>query len=145
MSITTALTDVGSNSATPRQHSTSQDHPLPTIAGESLREDDGVDAITPEMQRREKFVFTSMCVSLFLAGWNDGTIGPLLPRIQHVYGVRTPLIQPHLFNTYHLKVGFMVVSIIFISGCIVRTTIRLNYTCSLPLRASLVDLSQTYI
>lgn len=37
---------------------------------------------------REKIVFTTMCGVLFLAGWNDGTTGPLLPRIQEVYHVR---------------------------------------------------------
>ena len=33
--------------------------------------------------------FASCCFSLFLAGWNDGTTGPLLPRIQEDYHVRT--------------------------------------------------------
>ncbi|KAG8752025.1 hypothetical protein FRC14_007433 [Serendipita sp. 396] len=60
-----------------------------------------VDAITPQMRRREKVVFAAMCFALFLAGWCDGTTGPLLPRIQNVYGV-----------------GFAVVSIVFISGCV---------------------------
>ncbi|KAI0918691.1 hypothetical protein AcV5_002612 [Taiwanofungus camphoratus] len=45
--------------------------------------------------------FASMCCSLFLAGWNDGTTGPLLPRIQSVY-----------------HVGFAVVSLIFVCNCI---------------------------
>ncbi|KAG8857284.1 hypothetical protein FRB91_011510 [Serendipita sp. 411] len=60
-----------------------------------------VDAITPQMRRREKIMIAAMCFSLFLAGWNDGTTGPLLPRVQKVYGV-----------------GFAVVSVIFISSCI---------------------------
>ncbi|OCH86759.1 MFS general substrate transporter [Obba rivulosa] len=42
-----------------------------------------------------------MCMALFLAGWNDGSTGPLLPRIQSVY-----------------HVGFAVVSLIFVSNCI---------------------------
>ena len=29
----------------------------------------------------------TLCWSLFLAGWNDGSTGPLLPRIQTVYHV----------------------------------------------------------
>ena len=37
---------------------------------------------------RANIQFTSLCYSLFLAGWNDGTTGPLLPRIQQVYHVR---------------------------------------------------------
>ena len=31
--------------------------------------------------------FATLCLSLFMAGWNDGTTGPLLPRIQEVYHV----------------------------------------------------------
>ncbi|KAG6918308.1 hypothetical protein DXG01_015400 [Tephrocybe rancida] len=31
--------------------------------------------------------FIACCVPLFLAGWNDGSLGPLLPRIQLVYNV----------------------------------------------------------
>ncbi|PVF93675.1 MFS general substrate transporter [Serendipita vermifera] len=53
------------------------------------------------MRRREKWVIGAMCFALFLAGWNDGTLGPLLPRIQQVYGV-----------------NFAVVSVLFISACI---------------------------
>ncbi|CAG7850109.1 SubName: Full=Uncharacterized protein {ECO:0000313/EMBL:CCA72001.1} [Serendipita indica DSM 11827] len=62
----------------------------------------GVEAITPDMRRREKVVIAPMCFALFLAGWNDGTIGPLLPCIQSVYDV-----------------NFAVVSIIFISNWII--------------------------
>jgi fucose permease len=36
---------------------------------------------------RARIQFTTLCYSLFLAGWNDGTTGPLLPRIQEVYHV----------------------------------------------------------
>ena len=32
--------------------------------------------------------FLALCWSLFLIGWNDGSTGPLLPRIQSVYHVR---------------------------------------------------------
>ena len=45
------------------------------------------DAITPQMRKSERIVIAAMCFSLFLAGWNDAAIGPLLPRIQEVYGV----------------------------------------------------------
>ena len=38
--------------------------------------------------------FAACCVPLFLAGWNDGTLGPLLPRIQSVYHVSSFLIHP---------------------------------------------------
>ncbi|KIM86005.1 hypothetical protein PILCRDRAFT_816545 [Piloderma croceum F 1598] len=46
---------------------------------------------------RANIQFISLCYSLFLAGWNGGTTGPLLPRIQEVY-----------------HVGFAIVSLIFV-------------------------------
>ena len=69
--------------------------------------------------RREKAVFATMCGSLFLAGWNDGTTGPLLPRIQEVYHVWYKItLTISLFDFF--KVGFAVVSLIFITSCVVR-------------------------
>jgi hypothetical protein len=40
---------------------------------------------------RERLQFSALCFTLFLAGWNDGGIGPLLPRMMSVYSVRTGL------------------------------------------------------
>ncbi|TFY79852.1 hypothetical protein EWM64_g4162 [Hericium alpestre] len=45
--------------------------------------------------------FAALCWSMFMAGWNDGSTGPLLPRIQSVYNV-----------------GFAVVSLIFVLNSI---------------------------
>ncbi|KAJ6557905.1 major facilitator superfamily domain-containing protein [Mycena capillaripes] len=39
----------------------------------------------------------ALCWAVFLAGWNDGTLGPLIPRIQQVY---------------HL--GYLIVSLLFV-------------------------------
>ncbi|KAJ7729062.1 MFS general substrate transporter [Mycena maculata] len=39
----------------------------------------------------------ALCFAVFLAGWNDGTVGPLLPRIQEVY-----------------HVGYLIVSLVFV-------------------------------
>ena len=45
----------------------------------------------PERTKSElwtaRIQFASLCWTLFLSGWNDGTTGPLLPRIQEVYHV----------------------------------------------------------
>ncbi|KAG0695920.1 MFS general substrate transporter [Suillus ampliporus] len=38
-------------------------------------------------QTREKIQFVTLCWFIYLEGWNDGSNGPLLPRIQKVYGV----------------------------------------------------------
>lgn len=42
---------------------------------------------TPAMRRKARVQFATLCWSIFVAGWNDGTIGPLLPRLQEVYHV----------------------------------------------------------
>ena len=39
-------------------------------------------------QKRAKLLYTlAVCWMMILIGWNDGTAGPLLPRIQSVYNV----------------------------------------------------------
>ncbi|KAH9852210.1 MFS general substrate transporter [Lenzites betulinus] len=58
-------------------------------------------ATTPAMRRKANIQFATLCWSLFMAGWNDGTTGPLLPRIQSVY-----------------HVGFAIVSLIFVFNCV---------------------------
>ncbi|KIJ23443.1 hypothetical protein M422DRAFT_39610 [Sphaerobolus stellatus SS14] len=54
-----------------------------------------------EIRRRGHIQFAALCFCLFLAGWNDGTTGPLLPRIQ---------------NNYH--VNFTIVSLLFVCACL---------------------------
>jgi len=44
-------------------------------------------AQTKRQRLRARVQFATVCGSMYLAGWNDGTTGPLLPRIQIVYGV----------------------------------------------------------
>ncbi|KAL1760305.1 major facilitator superfamily domain-containing protein [Schizophyllum commune] len=62
---------------------------------------------TPPAERTRKMVMTdhlqffAACWSMVLAGWNDGTTGPLLPRIQQVYNV-----------------NYAVVSLLFVCACI---------------------------
>ncbi|KAI6019817.1 MFS general substrate transporter [Pisolithus orientalis] len=54
-----------------------------------------------EQRRRAHIQFATLCWTLYLAGWNDGTTGPLLPRIQRVYNI-----------------NFAVVSLLFVFACI---------------------------
>jgi hypothetical protein len=42
---------------------------------------------TKSQQRKETIQFLALCWSLFLAGWNDGSAGPMIPRLQEVYHV----------------------------------------------------------
>ncbi|KAI0654399.1 major facilitator superfamily domain-containing protein [Cubamyces menziesii] len=58
-------------------------------------------ASTPSSRRKARIQFATVCWALFLAGWNDGSTGPLLPRMQSVY-----------------HVGFAIVSLIFVFNCV---------------------------
>ena len=40
-----------------------------------------------ENRRRSYVNFATLCLCIFFEGWNDGTTGPLLPRIQEYYHV----------------------------------------------------------
>ncbi|KAF8234579.1 MFS general substrate transporter [Tricholoma matsutake] len=59
-------------------------------------------AVSPSRKqvKKARIQFITLCWTLFLAGWNDASTGPLLPRIQEVY-----------------HVGFAVVSLIFVVAC----------------------------
>jgi hypothetical protein len=59
-------------------------------------------ARTASHRRRERIHLLALYWTLLLAGWNDASTGPLLPRIQ---------------KNYHL--GFTIVSILFITACCV--------------------------
>lgn len=80
---------------------------------------DKLDTRTKKQKAAENVQFAALCWCIFVAGWNDGTTGPLLPRIQEVY-----------------HVGFTIVSLIFIFACLgfilgalanVRLTDRLGF------------------
>lgn len=58
-------------------------------------------AQTKRQRLRARVQFATVCGSMYLAGWNDGTTGPLLPRIQKVYGL-----------------NFAVVSLVFVFACV---------------------------
>lgn len=44
-------------------------------------------ARTKKQKRKENWHFFSVCFVLFLAGWDGGTLGPLILRIQTYYNV----------------------------------------------------------
>ena len=44
-------------------------------------------AQTPQQKRKEWIQFAALCLAIYVAGWNDATVGPLLPRLQEVYHV----------------------------------------------------------
>ncbi|KAG9051448.1 hypothetical protein FS837_006624 [Tulasnella sp. UAMH 9824] len=68
----------------------------------------------PEMTPwQEKLYLAACCLCLSVAGWNDGTIGPLLPKIQEYY-----------------HIGYTVVSLLFVTGC---TGVLCGATCNVYL------------
>src|ERR1700761_241602 len=56
--------------------------------------------LTPSERRREWIQFATLCWSLFLIGWSDGTPGPLLPTMQSFYGLSYAVVSLiFIFNT----------------------------------------------
>ena len=47
----------------------------------------GVDPTSSAVKWKARFQLYSLYFVLFLAGWDGGTPGPLIPRIQEVYNV----------------------------------------------------------
>jgi hypothetical protein len=73
---------------------------------------------------REKIQYVTLCWFVYLEGWNDGSNGPLLPRIQKVYGVHFLYFVPRLPADTFLQVGYAVVSLIFVFACVVSLCMR---------------------
>ncbi|OJT07473.1 Bypass of stop codon protein 6 [Trametes pubescens] len=68
---------------------------FPSSLAPSIRLDEDTDSTAPAISAAQKAVyrrkhaihFATLCFTIFLNGWNDGTTGPLLPRIQSYYHV----------------------------------------------------------
>lgn len=98
---------------------------------------EGSGAAAPEsevdprlLNRKLQIHFATMCSALFLAGWNDGTTGPLLPRIQEVYHVCLLSEPMSLFSSLIMpQVNFTLVSLIFVFNCLVRDAFPSSLMC----------------
>ncbi|KAJ3824255.1 MFS general substrate transporter [Lentinula raphanica] len=62
---------------------------------------DSYETTKSQYRAREYLQLGALYWCMFLAGWNDGSTGPLLPRIQEVYDV-----------------GYIIVSLIFVFACV---------------------------
>jgi hypothetical protein len=111
---------LGTTTATEGAYAISSENQSPVSSGRQSphAENQEFDAITPQMRKNERVAIAAMCFSLFLAGWNDGTTGPLLPRIQEVYGVCRDIRIAGECLTPFIQVGYAVVSVIFICSCV---------------------------
>jgi hypothetical protein len=76
--MTTDTTSLDVESTYHDQHAASELDPL--IAND-------VKALTKQEARSARVQFLALCWALFIIGWNDGSTGPLLPRIQLFYNV----------------------------------------------------------
>ncbi|KAG2357354.1 MFS general substrate transporter [Suillus spraguei] len=52
-----------------------------------------LNAQSKRQRLRARVQFATVCGSMYLIGWNDGTTGPLLPRIQKVYGLNFAVVS----------------------------------------------------
>ena len=59
---------------------------VPSIKGH--KEQLGSHSPTKKQRRTAHLQLLTLCWNFMLTGWNDGSAGPLLPRIQEVYHVR---------------------------------------------------------
>ena len=81
--------------------------------------------LSPRQKRNSLIQFLVLCWSVWLMGWNDGSTGPLLPRIQHNYQVSIKSAHYFFFCLAQflkaVKVGFSTISVIFIVNCTVNS------------------------
>ena len=73
-----------------------------SLSKESLAATPPVTIRTRKQRGVSHLQFGALCWTLFVTGWNDGTTGPLIPRMMEVYNV-----------------GYAVVSLVFVMSCIV--------------------------
>ncbi|KAH9847463.1 MFS general substrate transporter [Lenzites betulinus] len=81
---------------------------FPSSLAPSIRLEEETDSIAPAISAVQKAVikrknaihFATLCFTIFLNGWNDGTTGPLLPRIQSYYHLGYAMVSLlFIFNT----------------------------------------------
>ncbi|PPQ92297.1 hypothetical protein CVT25_008894 [Psilocybe cyanescens] len=73
---------------------------------------------TKVQKRNSTIQFISLCWCIWLGGWNDGSTGPLLPRLQEHYNVRAqvPYSGGVVYSRF-IQAGYTIVSLIFVGSC----------------------------
>ena len=70
--------------------------------------------------RRKRLInFITLCYTFILEGWNDGSLGPLIPRIQQYYKVICFYTGIEGLLTSSFKISYAIVSLIFVFECVV--------------------------
>jgi len=65
--------------------STDHEHCIQSVLDTLLQRDEKGPSKKEERVARAQFL--ALCWTLFVVGWSDGSVGPLLPRIQNFYDV----------------------------------------------------------
>jgi len=79
-------------------------------------------AVSSKARKLLEIQYGCLCLALFLAGWNDGTNGPLIPRIRRYYNVSSIVASfPSPLLSDYAQINFTLVSLIFITNCVVST------------------------
>ena len=78
---------------------------FPSSLAPSIRVDEDTDSTAPAISAAQKAIhrrkilvnFVTLCFSVFMNGWNDGTTGPLLPVMQAYYNVSIDVLPDSQF------------------------------------------------
>ena len=83
-------TSLGSTSSKGPAQATSPPSPEVQEKGvDSFSKSESQSSRRPRRQRLvSRFQYGTLCITLFIIGWNDGSIGPLIPRMRQEYNVR---------------------------------------------------------
>jgi len=63
--------------------------------GRASTEGNRTQSVSPNARKLLEIQYGCLCLALFLAGWNDRTNGPLIPRIRRYYNV-SPIVASFL-------------------------------------------------
>ena len=96
---------------------------LPTLT--TLRDVEEVNSasdvtLAPAIKWKRRIQFATLCWCFVLEGWNDGSTGPLLPRIQDTYHVGGHSFDKPTLCSFLPQVNFAIVSLLFVFLCVVR-------------------------
>lgn len=69
-------------------------------------------------QRKKNIYGVAACIALFIAGWQDGSAGPLIPSLQALFNVsaQATLAVSYAELTTALQVNYTIISMIFVCG-----------------------------
>lgn len=70
-----------------KSHSDTTPSTKENVDSHKANESETAPSLTRQQRNIARIQYVTLLWSMIVAGWNDGTTGPLLPRIQEVYHV----------------------------------------------------------